>query len=123
MNNKKKFFILRFLRHQKFKDFWMEEKLKEKMQIEELIEKEILENCKTVKKTKKEIENFVERNYNEAEKRKIKFQKRINKIKDDEINIDDYMIFYGGNNSGYNNYSSNVYSERKRKQMKYNFQV
>jgi hypothetical protein len=100
----------------------MEEKLKEKNQIQELIEKEILENCKTVKKTKKEIENFVERNYNEAEKRKIKFQKRINKIKDDEINIDDFMNYYRNNNSGHNNYNSNI-KERKSKQMKYNFQV
>ena len=50
-----------------------------KKKIEELIEKEILGNCKTVKKSKAEIENFVQRNYNEAEKRRIKFQKKIRK--------------------------------------------
>ena len=101
----------------------MNEKLKEKKKIEELIEKEILGNCKTVKKSKAEIENFVQRNYNEAEKRRIKFQKKINKIKDNEINIDDF-ISYCGENHNTNNYSNRFNShEKKKKQPKYNFQV
>lgn len=124
----------------------MQEKQKEKKEIEDLMEEEILKNCKKVKKTKKEIDNFIQRNYNEAEKRKIKNQKKLNKLRNsDELNMEEYMSNYGEshlspreinsfspgsrfvNSTNNNNNKSRSrisydYANSRRK-MKYNFQV
>lgn len=61
-------------------------------------EQEVIENCKTVKKPKEEIEQFVQRMYNEAERRQIKMdiKKNKNKIDDNKIDIEDFI--YNNNN-------------------------
>ena len=63
--------------------------------------------------------------YNEAEKRQIKFQKKINKMNENEINMDDFISNYGDNylNNQSKN-STNVTSKIINKQQpKYHFQV
>jgi len=69
--------------------------------------------------------------YNEAEKRQIKFQKKINKMQENEINMDDFISSYGENHtnnhskslSNYNNNNTNVTNKQKKQQPKYQFQV
>jgi len=120
--------LKRFLRHQKFKEFWLEEKQKEKQKIADLLEQEILNECKTIKKSRDEIESFVQRMYNEAEKRQIKFQKKINKMNENEINMDDFISSYGENHNNnhsksLNNYNTNSNYKNKKQNQKYQFQV
>ena len=92
----------------------------------DLLEQEILDGCKTVKKSRDEIENFVQRNYNEAEKRQIKFQKKKNKMQENELNMDDFISNYGENHNNQsknlNNISSKI-SNSQKQQPKYHFQV
>ena len=65
--------------------------------------------------------------YNEAEKRQIKFQKKKNKLQENEINIDDFISNYGENHI--NNQSKSVknntskISKKQKQQPKYHFQV
>lgn len=119
------FFLKRFLRHQKFKEQKVEEKQHEKKRLEELHEQELVELCKTVKKPKEEIELYVQRMYNEAERRQLKFENKINKNPENKINIDDFI---SKANLDFDLRSQNPSEKRpsqrnKNKQMKYQFQV
>lgn len=91
------------------------------------MEQEILNECKTVKKSREEIESFVQRMYNEAEKRQIKFQKKMNKMNENELNMDDFISSYGeshtnNHSKSLNNFSNSAIPKHKTQQ-KYLFQV
>jgi hypothetical protein len=82
------------LNYQKNKDQWVEERQREKKELEALLEQEVIENCKTIKKPKVEIEHSVQRMYNEAERRLLKMdiKKNKNKMDDNKIDIEDFII-------------------------------
>lgn len=81
------------MNYQKYKDQWVEERQREKKELEAVREQELIENCKNVKKPKEEIEQSVQRMYNEAERRQIKMdiKKNKNKITDNIMDIEDFM--------------------------------
>ena len=106
--------IIRFLNYQKYKEQWLEERQRELKELEALREQELIENCKTIKKPKEEIEQSVQRMYNEAERRQIKMdiKKNKNKIDDNKIDIEDF--FMSNNSNGNNNYNKNFNAQEAR---------
>ena len=85
----------------------------------------MVELCKTIKKPKEEIECFVQKMYNEAERRQLKFESKRNKNPENQINIDDFI---SKANLDFNARTPNTVVSRhsqknKKKQTKYQFQV
>ena len=123
VNNETQFIFylfFRFLRHQKCKENWIEEKQKEKKVLEETREKEIIENCKTIKKPIQEIESSVQRMYNEAERRQLKFEKKKNQVIED-TNVEDFISKANVENHT-RELTPTIFRPRKQnKQQKYQF--
>lgn len=118
-------FILffRFLRFQKYKDQWLDQKQKEKQESEQKQEQEIIDSCKTIKKPKEEIEVFVQRMYLEAERRQIKKQNQINRKNNNEIDIGEF-ISKADFDKDIRTLSPTILKPvNKKKQQKYQFQV
>jgi hypothetical protein len=88
------------------------------------MEQEILNNCKTIKKSREEIDGFVQRMYNEAERRQLKFQSKVNKHQENEINVVDF-INKSNNEKEVRNMTPTVFKSMNKKsnQQKYQFQV
>lgn len=94
------------MNYQKYKEQWIEERQREKKELEALREQEVIETCKVIKKPKEEIEESVQRMYNEAERRLLKMdiKKNNNKIVDNnKIDIEDFFNSNNINNDNFNN--------------------
>lgn len=117
------------MNYQKNKDRWLEERQKEKRILEEQQEQELIDNVKTIKKPKHEVEFIAQRMYGEAEKRQIKFEHKKNRlIKENKINIEDFFENVNQEREKKNerNLTPNVKRpaiQNKIKQSNYNFQV
>jgi hypothetical protein len=64
------------MNYQSYRENWIRERQSEKERIAKEKELEILNSCKTVKKPKKNIEEFCNRMYEEAKRREIKNLKK-----------------------------------------------
>lgn len=64
------------MNYQSYRENWIRERQSEKERIAKEKELEIIKSCKTVKKPKKNIEEFCNRMYEEAKRREIKNLKK-----------------------------------------------
>ncbi len=113
------------MNHKKLRENWIKEKQKEKEKIENKKEEEILNNCKQIKKPKKNVEQFCNRMYEEAKRRQIKQQKKKENFEGEEkLNADKNNTFTPNLSKDYKNDKSAILNNTKSKiQTKYNFQV
>ena len=116
------------MNHQKYKDQWIEERQREKKELEALQEQELIENFKAIKKPRIEIEQSVQRMYNEAERREIKMdiKKNKNKINDNKIDIEEFMSKNNLHNREPRNMTpdlNHVNKNKKKQNNNYQFQV
>jgi len=64
------------MNYKSYRENWVKERQSEKERLEKEKEQEIIKSCKTVKKPKKNVEEFCNRMYHEAKRRQIKNLKK-----------------------------------------------
>lgn len=114
--------------YQTYRDNCLKEKQSEKERIEKEKEIEIINNCKTIKKPKKNVEEFCNRMYEEAKRRQIK------QIQKKEIYENEEKSLAASNNNFIPGFSKDHKTEKNtlldiknntknKSASKYNFQV
>lgn len=75
------------MNYQTYKENWLKEKQTEKIQLENQKELEVINNCKTVKKPKKNLEEFTNRMHEDAKRRQNIMNKNIERKEAEENSI------------------------------------
>lgn len=108
----------------------IENKVKDKQNEKERIDKEkeieIINNCKTIKKPKKIVDDFFNRMYDEARIRQIKQMKHKAVYENEEKNLSESINLGPGFSKDYKNEKNNIMEYKNKVDKtptKYNFQV
>jgi len=134
------FFIFRFINHKEIKENKIKEKQIEKEKIENQKEIEIINNCKTIKKSKVVVEQISNRMYDEAKIRKAKNIKKFESHEYEQKIIDEKQLTFRPNlskspltsrgrntkkdfSNNSNNSGIDILKKKNKNIVQYNFQV
>lgn len=119
------------MNYQSYRENWVKERQSEKERIEREKELEIIKSCKTIKKPKKNVEDFCNRMYDEAKRRQIKnLKKKENYANEEEKDLASSANFPKNNSKKEENKNALLENTKDKSKGKnnnpiarYNFQV